>query len=51
VEKVDFLLIRTDVVGPILGKGVELSSVVIDGVVSLLKIQTLLQLGAEHIHR
>jgi hypothetical protein len=36
VEEVGFLLICVDVVGPILGKGVELSSIVIHGVVPLL---------------
>jgi hypothetical protein len=46
-----FLLIRINVVGDILGKGVELSSVVEQCVVPLLKIMELLQLATEQTHK
>jgi uncharacterized membrane protein YuzA (DUF378 family) len=49
--QVGLLLIRVDVVRTILGKGVELSRVVEYNVVALLKVQKLLQLGAEQTHR
>jgi hypothetical protein len=47
VEEVGFLLIRADVVGPIFGKGVELSPVAIHYMVPMLKIQKLLHLCAK----
>jgi hypothetical protein len=40
-EEVSFLLIRVDMVGAILGKGVELMSIVIHGVVPLLQVKEL----------
>jgi hypothetical protein len=44
-EEVGFLLINVDTVGPILGKGVELSSIVIHSAVPLLQVKELLQLA------
>jgi hypothetical protein len=49
--QVGVLLIRIDVVRPVLGKGVELPHVVEYTVVPLLKVQELLQLGAEQNRR
>jgi hypothetical protein len=46
-EEVGFLLIHINMVGPKLGKGVELSSVVENCMVPLLKIQKLLQFTTE----
>jgi hypothetical protein len=51
VEEISFLLICVNMVGPILGKGVELVSVVIHGLVKLLQLQELLQLATEQTHR
>jgi hypothetical protein len=50
-EEVVFLHIRVDMVGSVLGNGVELSSIVEQCVVPLLKIKELLQLAAEQTHR
>jgi hypothetical protein len=49
--QVGLLLIRVDVVQPLLGKGIELPCVVEYTVVPLLKVQELLELGAEQTHR
>jgi hypothetical protein len=44
-EEVGFLVIRVNMVGPVLGRGVKLLSIVIHDVVSLLQIKELLQLA------
>jgi hypothetical protein len=49
--QVGLLLIRVDVVRPLLGKGIELSCLVEYTVVPLLKVQEHLELGAEQTHR
>jgi hypothetical protein len=49
--QVGLLLIRVDVVRPLLGKGIELSCLVEYTVVPLLKVEELLELGAEQTHR
>ena len=50
-EDTGFLLIRVNMVGSVLGEGVELANVVIHRVVPLLQAQELLQLAAEQIRR
>jgi hypothetical protein len=50
-EEVGFLLIHVDMIGAVLGKGVELVSVVIHRVVPLLQVKELLQLATEQTHR
>jgi hypothetical protein len=49
--QVGLLLIHVNVVQPILGKGIELPRVVEYTVVPFLKVQKLLQLGAEGTRR
>jgi hypothetical protein len=49
--EVSFLLIRVDVVRPVLGKSIELSCVVEYTVIPLFKVQKFLQLGVEQTRR
>jgi hypothetical protein len=49
--QVGLLLIRIDMVRPVLGKGVELPHVVEYTTISLLKIKELLQLGSKQTRR
>jgi hypothetical protein len=51
VVEVSFLLIRVDVVRPILGKSIELSCVVEYTMIPLLKVQEFLLLGVERTYR
>jgi hypothetical protein len=51
MKEVGFLLILVDIVGPILGEGVEQAYIVIHGMVPLLQVKELLQLVAEQTHR
>jgi hypothetical protein len=51
ILEVSFLLIRVDVVRPILGKSIELPCVVEYTVILLLKVQEFLQLGVKQTRR